>query len=95
MTGSPFITREYLDSVEQLVYQMCVEYEDEMVRAMIDADGLAYGDVPLSREERILKYIEDQETGVHTVLQVQNPDEFIRRDDEFQRDTRDVGLTDG
>jgi hypothetical protein len=90
--ASIFTSKAYLDSVEELVFEMCKDIEDGLTDSMIDGDGLAYGDVPLSREERILKFVEDEESGVHVVLKVQDPDEFIRREDQFRRDVKDAGL---
>jgi hypothetical protein len=92
---SIFLSKDFLDSVEEMAFEILKDLEDSAVEAMVDAKGLAYGDVPLTREDRIMKYLMDEQGGVLQVLQLQNPDEFRKRVAQFERDVQDAGLNDG
>ena len=85
-------TKEFLESVEEVAYEMLRDMEDELVREMINSRGLAYGDVELNREDRILKFLADDQDGVLNALQFGNPEEYQKRLREFERDAQEAGL---
>lgn len=85
-------TKEFLESVEEMAYEMLRDMEDELVREMINSRGLAYGDVELNREDRILKFLADDQDGVLDALQFSNPEEYQKRLREFERDAQEAGL---
>lgn len=88
-------SHDFLSSVEQLAYEMLADFEEEIVRDMVDQKGLAYGDVELSRQDRIVKFLLDDADGVNEALKLSNPDEYDKRLRQFQRDVQEAGLSDG
>lgn len=83
------LDRKFLEEVEDLAFEMLADYEDELVKAAIGPDGLVYGDKPLTRRDRILQYLDDQETGLLAELP---RDQQERRRREFVRDVEAEGL---
>ena len=82
---SPF-SPELLKDVEDRLFEMAAALEDELVRSLLGSRRVAYGDVTLSRPERILKFVDDRERGVVDALDQLDPDEANRRRRQFQFD---------
>ena len=83
---------DVLRDAEDRLYLMAVAFEDELVKAMIDGKGLTYGDVTLSRGERILKFLDDEQRGVVSAMDQLDPAESGKRKNQFLKDTREAGL---
>lgn len=69
-----------------MVITMLADFEEEMVKAMIDNRGLAYGDLDLDPPERILKFLDDEERGVNEAMRAVDEDELNRRQSQFISD---------
>lgn len=89
---SVLLSKEFLESVEDMAFSILRDLEEETVRAMINGKGLAYGDVELNRVDRIMKFLMDDADGVNDTLQMSDPDEYRRRLRQFQRDAQEAGL---
>lgn len=87
-----FTTKAFLDSVEDLAYEMARDMEDALVEGMVDAEGLAYGDVELGRPDRMMKFVLDHRAGILAALRAQDPEEYRKRVGQFRRDVREAGL---
>lgn len=89
---SVLLSKDFLDSVEDLAVSMLKDLEDSAVEAMVNAKGLAYGDVEPSLNDRIMKFVIDDQEGVNAALQFSEPDEYRRRLKQFQRDVQEAGM---
>lgn len=85
-------SKEFLESVEEMAFAMLKDQEDRIIRDMINAKGLAYGDVELNRSDRILKFMQDEQDGVNEALRLSEPDEYEKRLRQFQKDAQEEGL---
>lgn len=92
MSGSILLSKDFLDSVEDLAVSMLKDLEDSTIESMVDSRGLAYGDVELTTQDRIMKFVIDEQDGVNTALKFSDPDEYARRVAQYQRDLREAGL---
>ena len=85
------VGREFLQEVEDMVITMLSDFEDRMVKAMIDNRSLAYGDLDLEPAERMLKFLDDEERGVNEAMRAVDEDELGRRQSQFTRDVERTG----
>lgn len=86
--NSFFLGRKFLQETEDMVFELSVWLEDQMVDAMVNNKGLAYGDVELDPTQRMLKFLDDEQGGILSNL---SPDERGRRSSEFRRDVERSG----
>mgnify|MGYP003150964358 CR=1 FL=1 len=86
------LDRKFLQSVEDMIMDILASFEDEMVTALVDSKGLTYGDLELSREERMMKFLDDESIGVNEELATSDPEEASRRQRDFMRDAEDSGV---
>ena len=85
------IGREFLSEVEEMVIELLTDFENEMVKAMINNRGLAYGDLDLDPQERMLKFLDDETRGVNEAMRAVDEDELGRRQSQFTRDVERTG----
>ena len=79
---------DFLQETEDMVFELATWLEDQMVDAMVNNKGLAYGDVELDPTQRMLKFLDDNEGGILDQL---SPETRIRRSTEFRRDGEKTG----
>ena len=84
--------RKFLQEIEDLVFEMLTDFEDEMVKALVDNKGLSYGDMELDPQERIMKYVMDEMGGVNAAMERVDEDEARRRRSQFSRDAERQGM---
>ena len=84
--------RKFLQEIEDLVFEMLTDFEDEMVKALVDNKGLSYGDMELDPQERIMKYVMDEMGGVNAAMERVDEDEARRRRSQFSRDAERQGV---
>ncbi len=92
MSEVTFLNKEFLDDLTRDVADQAKDLLEFLTASMIDAKGLAWGDVPLNADERIMKFMNDEAGGVNEQLKLSNPEEYGKRLREFQRDVRQRGL---
>lgn len=92
MSTTPYLDRKTLERIEERVAEILIHLEDEMIDRMIDSGHLAYGDLDLPRQQRLLKYRDDEEQGVNQWMQQQEPEEFQRRTRAFVVDAEQEGV---
>ena len=92
MSNTPFLDRKTLERIEERVADILINLEDELIDRMLGSDGLAYGDLDLPREERLLKYVDDDNRGVNTWLRNEEPDEYQKRTRAFVTDAEKEGV---
>ncbi len=85
------IGREFLSEVEDMVIALLGDFEEEMVKAMVDNRSLAYGDLALDPQERMLKFLDDEERGINEAMRAVDEDELNRRQSQFTRDVERTG----
>lgn len=78
--------------IETTAMEMATNFVDELMDSMLDRDGSAYGDVELSREQRMLKFIDEEERGVNTQLKIADSEEYNKRVKQFRTDAETFGL---
>ncbi len=84
--------RQFLAEVEDMVFEMLSDFEDEMVEALVDNKGLSYGDMELDPQERIMKYVMDEMGGVNAAMERVDEGEAKRRRSQFTSDAERQGL---
>ena len=88
------MSREFLEGVENMVVEMLADLEDDMVAAMLDNQQAAYGDVVLTDPvDRVMKFLDDDETGKLDALQEVDEETAARRTRQFRRDAERLELT--
>ncbi len=92
MSEVTFLNRQFLDDLTRDVADQARQLLDFLTDSMIDSKGLAWGDVPLNADERIMKFMNDEAGGVNEQLKMTNPEEYGKRLREFQRDVKQLGL---
>ena len=86
--NSFILGRDFLQETEDMVFELATWLEDQMVDAMVNNKGLAYGDVELDPTQRMLKFLDDNEGGILDQL---SPETRNRRSTEFRRDVENTG----
>lgn len=86
------LSRQFLQEVEDLVFDMLVDFEDQMVKALVDNKGLSYGDMELDPQERMLKFLDDEMGGVNAAMERVDEGEARRRRSQFTRDAERQGM---
>ncbi len=77
-----FLQEELRNAVIESVLDLLVD----LALALIDSQGLAPNDIPLDRDARIMKMIEDGEFGTLDEMAIIAPRELTRRLSQFRRD---------
>jgi|TARA_Y100000310_G_scaffold220301_1_gene221807 hypothetical protein len=83
-----FLGRDFLQEIEDDAAAMLGLLEDEAVDAMINSKGLAYGDVELNPTQRMMKFVDDEQSGVNANL---SPETRARRSAQFRGDVENSG----
>ena len=86
------LSRDYLEGEEKWAYNWVVDFENLAVEAMVDGKGLAYPDEELSREQRILKFIDDEMRGVNDSMKQVSIDRSGKDQRQFVSDVETEGL---
>ena len=92
MSTTPYLDRKTLERIEERVAEILIHLEDEMIERMVDSGQLAYGDLDLPRQQRLLKYRDDEGQGVNQWLRQHEPEEFQRRTRAFVVDAEQEGV---
>jgi uncharacterized protein YheU (UPF0270 family) len=87
-----FLSKESFEVIEDLAYERLTSLEDQLIESLINSKGLTYGDIELPREERILKFQDDELRGVNQWLAQNEPKEYEKRLAEFTSDVQQSGL---
>lgn len=93
MSGESIVLdKDFLDDLEKEILDWSKTIMNFLTDSMIGSKGLAWGDVPLNADERIMKFMNDETQGVNEQLKLSNPEEYGKRLREFQRDVKQRGL---
>jgi hypothetical protein len=77
---------EFLQEVQDRATARITEIVQYLLDAMIDKRGLVYGDIPLPREERVLKVMDMLQTGELFELASVSPPQMEKVWSEYERD---------
>lgn len=77
---------EMLKDVQEIALEECIEISLELLDNVIGADGSSFGDRELSRGNRILRFMDDAESGALDILRVQSPEVFASYVQEYRDD---------
>ena len=91
--STELLSRRFLQEVEDLVFEMLVDFEDEMVDALVDNKGLSYGDESVSRDQRILKFLDVELRGVNDAMGLVDPGRHEKQRSGFVDDVEAEGLS--
>lgn len=92
MSNLFFLSPESFQAIEDEAFEILAAAEDAMVESLINSKGLTYGDIELPREERVLKFVDDELRGVNAWIAQNEPEEHGKRTREFGQDVQQSGL---
>ncbi len=87
MSVSFLLKREQLDDVRERVFLQIDKIIQHTITALLDDEGLVFGQVELEREERVLKVVDLAQRGVLEALRQIAPHHY---DDILKQFTKDV-----
>lgn len=90
MSGN--VNNEMMSEVQEQAILELKAYGGELIAALLGTDGAAYGDQPLTRGERIARFIDDAEMGALDALRVISPTVYVRYVREYVDDIAHSGL---
>lgn len=76
------LTVERINRAEEQAFERCLELSVRLIDAMTGPDGETVGDRPMSRSDRILRFLDLAQQGALDVLKVINPElhDALRRE---------------
>lgn len=80
------IPADLVDEVQERAMRRITELAEELLKRMHRADGTTFGDVPLSRGERILRFQDYAQRGVLDALRVVKPELLERMVKQYRDD---------
>ncbi len=84
------LTADFVTELIERSVRDIVDIASELVDQLTDSRGFGPLHVPLSRHERVARFVMDAQTFVHKHLSVINPGEMSKRETQFLRDLGDV-----
>lgn len=81
---------ELMDDVQQQLRDRLTELIPLLVQAQLGDDGNAFGDQPLTRGQRIARFMDDASSGALDILVVQSSEIAKQYIADFQRDMREL-----
>lgn len=80
------IPADIVDEVQERAMARITELSEELLKRMHRSDGTTFGDVQLSRGERILRFQDYAERGVLDALRVVKPELLDRMERQYRDD---------
>lgn len=83
---------ELLDEVKERAFDRCMELAHALVEAQLGSDGETFGDAPLNRGDRILRFQDYAQRGVLDHLKVISPKWYERMYRQYLKDIKESPL---
>lgn len=83
---------ELWNEIREQAFERTLDLATELIGASLGEDGEAYGDRPLSRGNRILRFQMDAQSGALDILKVQSPRIYEDYVKQYLRDISETPL---
>lgn len=88
----PSLLNDRLEAIEKQALSRCAELALPLVETMLGPSGRAYGDVLISREDRIARFEDMASRGVLDILQTISPPTYKLLVDDYLDDVAESPL---